>query len=132
MLARHSICLGLVFAWIASPALAGPVPGMQAWPSARMLWPAPVPDPDMTLERLDNGDMKVTWKIAPPDLQCYRIKHGPPGTLDCNEPAGYQMLRHASQEFKWQDLPLKLCTKAEDIAKHHSAPREDLLLLQAP
>ena len=62
MLARHSICLGLAFAWIASPALAGPVPGMQAWPSARMLWPAPVPDPDMTLERLDNGDMKVTGR----------------------------------------------------------------------
>ncbi|ANY89819.1 MULTISPECIES: hypothetical protein [Pseudomonas] len=132
MLERYSICLTLAFACLAPFASASSVSGVQGWPVARLLSPAPVPDPDMTIERLDNGDMKVTWRIAPPDLQCYRIKYGPPKTLDCNAPADYEMLRHASHEFRRQDLPLKLCTKAEDIAKHHSAPREDLLRLQTP
>jgi len=132
MLERHAICLGLAFACLAPPASASQAPAVQGWPFARLLTPMPVPDPDMSIEHLDDGAVKVTWRIAPPDLQCYRVKHGPPDTLDCDEPDGYAMLRHASQEFKPQDLPLKLCTKAEDIARQQSTPRTDLLLIQTP
>ncbi|MNO91244.1 hypothetical protein D3C76_827840 [compost metagenome] len=86
-----------------------------------------VPAPDMTVERMGNGDMRVTWRTNPPNLQLYRVKKGAPEQTDCADPTGYRMLRHQHFVFKHTDLPLKLCSQAEDVVKQRSTPREDLL-----
>ena len=86
-----------------------------------------VPAPDMAVERLENGDWRVNWRTEPPHLQRYRVKKGKPGQTDCADPASYRMLRHQQYVFKRAELPLKLCSQAEDIVKQRSAPREDVL-----
>ncbi|MFT0865175.1 trypsin-like serine peptidase [Pseudomonas sp. CAM1A] len=95
--------------------------------AVELLPAAAVPAPDMTVERLENGDLRVSWRTEPPDLQRYRVKKGSPEQTDCADSSGYRMLRHQQYVFKRAELPLKLCSQAEDIVKQRSAPREDLL-----
>ncbi|MEW9681135.1 trypsin-like serine protease [Pseudomonas sp. TE50-2] len=86
-----------------------------------------VPAADVTVERLDNGDRRVSWTTTPPHLQRYRVKKGRPEQTDCADPSGYRVLLHKQYVFRHSDLPLKLCSQAEDVVKQRSAPREDLL-----
>ncbi|QVM91787.1 trypsin-like peptidase domain-containing protein [Pseudomonas entomophila] len=87
----------------------------------------PVPSPDLDIEHLENGDIRVAWRTAPPHLQRYRVKKGKPEQVDCADPAGYRLLRHEQFVFKQVELPMKLCSQAEDATKQRSAPRTDLL-----
>ncbi|MGC3891804.1 trypsin-like peptidase domain-containing protein [Pseudomonas urmiensis] len=95
--------------------------------ATQLLPAAPVPDPDMTVTTLPNGNVQVSWRTAPPHLTLYRVKRGPPATTDCQDPAGFRHLRHKRYEFKAQQLPLTLCTVSEDLIEQRSAVRTDLL-----
>ncbi|MDD1014014.1 S1 family peptidase [Pseudomonas rubra] len=125
----HFLCLLGVDSAAQRPSLA--LMGNSLSIAVDLLPAAPVPEPDMSVEPQDNGDIKVTWRIDPPDLEGYRVKRGPPGTTDCDDDQGYGIFHHdRTFTFKAAKLPLTLCSQAQDVIGQGSAVRNDLL--QAP
>ncbi|WP_194789535.1 trypsin-like peptidase domain-containing protein [Pseudomonas sp. UFMG81] len=84
--------------------------------------------PHVTVERLENGDAKLSWHVKPPHIVRYRVKRGPPAITDCDDLKGYGGRVGPSYVFKADTLPLKVCTIAIDGLKESSTPRTDLLL----
>lgn len=108
-----------------------PSPGLMANSLSlpvNLLPAAPVPEPDVSIRRLEDASLEVTWIRHPPDLVRYFVKRGPPQSTDCESPSGYRRARHEVYAFKPQQLPLKLCTRGEDINGSHSVVRTDHLL----
>lgn len=95
--------------------------------AVEVLAAAPVPEPDMAVARQDNGDIRVAWALDPPNLVHYKVKKGAVASTDCDDPSGFRLLRHQAYTFKAAQLPLKLCTRGEDIIGQHSIVRTDLL-----
>ncbi|MGG5287799.1 trypsin-like serine peptidase [Pseudomonas shirazensis] len=93
----------------------------------QLLPAASVPAPDVSIEPLANGNVQVTWTPHPPDLVRYWVKRGAVASTDCADPAGYRRARHAVYEFKATQLPLKLCSRGEDINAVQSEVRSDIL-----
>lgn len=93
----------------------------------RVLEAGAVQPPQVDVERLDNGDMRLTWHLQPPHIARYRIKRGPPTTTDCEDLKGYGRQGNQSYTFKAETLPVKVCTLAIDGLKESSAPRTDVL-----
>ncbi|WP_288376490.1 trypsin-like peptidase domain-containing protein [uncultured Pseudomonas sp.] len=86
-----------------------------------------VPFPDVTYAYQDNGGVRVTWTRHPPDVVHYRVKQGPAAKIDCDDPKGFGLLRHTHFTFEASKLPLKICTRGEDIIRQQSAVRTDVI-----
>jgi hypothetical protein len=95
--------------------------------AAQLLPAVPVPPPDMSIEPMASGDVQVSWRLDPPHLATYRVKRGPPDSVDCHDPSGFRLLRHKRYTFKAAELPLKLCSMSEDLIRQRSPVRVDLL-----
>ncbi|WP_165392180.1 trypsin-like peptidase domain-containing protein [Pseudomonas tructae] len=125
----HFLCLVGVDSAAQRPSLA--LMGNSLSIAVELLPAAAVPEPDISIKYQDNGDIKVTWHIDPPNLEGYRVKRGPPGTTDCDDDKGYGNFHHdRTFTFKAAKLPLTLCSQAQDVIGQRSAVRNDLL--QAP
>lgn len=85
-------------------------------------------DPDVSIRRLENTSLEVSWTRHPPDLVRYVVKRGPPDSTDCEAPSGYRRARHDVYTFKPEQLPLTLCTRGEDINGSLTPARTDHLL----
>ncbi|MDH0733446.1 serine protease [Pseudomonas sichuanensis] len=92
-----------------------------------LLLPEGLPIPTLTTVYTEDGDVDVTWHLAPPNLTLYRVKRGAPDQIDCNDPSGYRAMPRTQHRIPATQLPMKLCTKAYDLLKQSSPARMDLL-----
>lgn len=90
------------------------------------LLPPGRPEAQVTSEHLPGGDIRVNWLRAT-DIVFYRVKRGPAETTDCEDHAGYRLLRAQSVVIPSSALPLKLCSVAIDLNRQSSEFRTDLL-----
>ncbi|EKT4521566.1 trypsin-like peptidase domain-containing protein [Pseudomonas putida] len=95
--------------------------------ATRLFPAAPVPTPQLDVQPLADGDVKVTWPALAPDQARFMVKRGPLESTDCNDPKGFRLLRHEHFVFPASKLPLRLCTFVEDVAGQRSAMSSDEL-----
>lgn len=86
----------------------------------------PQPNPNFKrLHKLDDAGPPPSWNFAfALDTPRYRYKTTR-DARDCESPEAYSGTLQFV--FKHNDLPLKLCSQAEDAVKQRSSPRKDLL-----
>jgi hypothetical protein len=93
---------------------------------ALKLLPPGKPTAQVTREAFEDGNISLSWHKEPGVL-FYRVKRGAPDTTDCEDPAGYRLLRQEHIVVKASKLPLKVCSVAIDLIEQRSAYRTDLL-----
>lgn len=90
--------------------------------------PGPTRMPELTIERMADGGYKVMPYYSNPTLWVYTFKSGPADTVQCDDPQGYRPEFDEVMIIEATPSPMKLCSKAYDMASQASSPRTDLLL----
>ncbi len=92
------------------------------------LLPASLPTVVLSSSYLANGDMQLSFEQDHSAPLRYRVKRGKPETTDCDDPRGYRLLATRQPVLKAAELPVRVCSKAEDMNRQVSPPRSDLFL----
>ncbi len=90
--------------------------------------PGPTRMPELAIERIADGGYKVTPYYSNPTLWVYTFKSGPVEAVQCDDPEGYIPEFDEVVIIEATPSPMKLCSKAYDMASQASSPRTDLLL----
>jgi hypothetical protein len=82
------------------------------------------PSVPITLSTTTSDDgVRVEPVFAPPEHSSFDLKVGPPGAIDCLDPAGYSIYRRVPIVVAAADLPAVLCVLGEDEAGNRGDPQ---------
>lgn len=86
----------------------------------------PVFTPALSVEHADEGVFVIPSFIMP-ELANFELKHGPAGSVDCDDPSGYFTFLRIPVYIPTEDLPVTFCTQASDMAGN-AAPTQEVTI----